>query len=613
MATAPLFTTTLPPPSATAVPPSTHSSQVATLAFLIDKSKSKNHLLQIHATLIRRGLHDHTILNFKLQRRYSAVGHLHYSVTLFNQTRNPDVFTWTSIIHAHTQSNLNDQALSYYAQMLTNCVQPNAFTFSSLLNGTTLQTTKSIHCHVVKFCLGSDTYVATGLVDGYARGGDFVSAEKLFDEMPEKSLVSFTTMLTCYAKHGKLREAQMLFNEMERSKDLVVWNVMIDGYAQNGFPNECLLLFRRMLVEKVKPDVITLLAVLSSCGQLGTLESGRWVHSYVKNEKIGVGVGVEVRVGTALVDMYCKCGSLEDARKVFDKIDGKDVVAWNSMIMGYALNGFSEEALKLFYEMCSVGVKPSYVTFIALLTACGHSGLVDKGWEIFNMMKSEYEMEPKVEHFGCMVSLLGRAGRLQEAYDLVKELHNNISLGEEIAEFLLSNDLASSGTYVLLSNIYAASGNWVGAAKVRASMKDSGIEKEPGCSTIEINNRVHEFIAGDLKHAKSKDIYLMLEEMNSWLKGNGYTPKTDIVLHDIGEEQKELSLEVHSEKLALAFGLISTRPGTTIKIVKNLRVCLDCHAAMKMISRITGRRIIMRDRNRFHHFDNGSCSCGDYW
>ncbi|GAU12535.1 hypothetical protein TSUD_182490 [Trifolium subterraneum] len=353
MATTPLFTTTLQPPSATTAPPSTHSSQVNTLAFLIDKSKSKTHLLQIHATLIRRGLDDHTILNFKLQRRYSAVGHLHYSVTLFNQTRNPDVFTWSSIIHAHTQSNLNDQALSYYIQMLTNSIQPNAFTFSSLLNGTTLQPTKAVHCHVVKFGLSFDTYVATGLVDGYARGGDFVSAEKLFDKMPVKSLVSFTTMLTCYAKHGKLREARMLFDEMEGNKDVVVWNVMIDGYAQNGFPNECLLLFRRMLVEKVRPDVITLLAVLSSCGQVGALESG--------------------------------------------------------------------------------------------------------------------------------------------------------------------------------------------------------------------------------------------------------------------EEQKELSLEVHSEKLALAFGLISTRAGTTIKIVKNLRVCLDCHDVMKMISRITERRIVMRDRNRFHHFDNGSCSCGDYW
>lgn len=472
--------------------------------------------------------------------------------------------------------------------------------------------------------------MATGLVDGYARGGDVISAEKMFDEMPQKSLVSFTAMLTCYARHGKLRDARLLFDEMGEDRDVVVWNVMIDGYAQNGFPNECLLLFRRMLVEKVRPDVITLLAVLSSCGQLGALESGRWVHSYIENEKNSI-VAVEVRVGTALVDMYCKCGSLEDARNVFDKINGKDVVAFNSMIMGYAVNGFSEEALKLFHEMCDMGVKPSHITFIALLTACGHSGLVTKGWEIFNLMKNEYEMEPRVEHFGCMVNLLGRAGHLQEAYDLVRRmridpdhvlwgtllwacrLHNDISLGEEIAEFLLSSELASSGTYVLLSNIYAASGNWVGAAKVRSLMKHTGVEKEPGCSIIEVNNRVHEFIAGDLRHPKSKDIYMMLEEMKSWLKGNGYAPKIDVVLHDIEEEQKELSLGVHSEKLALAFGLISTSPGTTIKIVKNLRICLDCHAVMKMISRITGRQIVTRDRNRFHHFDNGSCSCGDYW
>lgn len=376
-----------------------------------------------------------------------------------------------------------------------------------------------------------------------------------------------------------------------------------------------------------------MLAVLSSCGQLGALESGRWVHSYIENGKIGGGVvEVEVRVGTALVDMYCKCGSLEDARKVFDRIVGRDVVAWNSMIMGYAVHGFSEEALELFCEMRGVGVKPSHVTFIAPLTACGHSGLVSKGWEVFNLMKDEYGMEPKIEHFGCKVNLLGRAGRLQEAYDLVRgmkidpdpvmwgtllwacRLHNNISLGQEIAEFLLSHNLATAGTYVLLSNIYDAAGNWIGAAKVRSLMKDSGVEKEPGCSIIEVNSRVHEFLAGDLRHPKSKDIYLMLEEMNCWLKTNGYAPKTDVVLHDLGEEQKELSLEVHSQKLALAFGLISsTRPGTTIKIVKNLRVCSDCHAVMKMISGITGRKIITRDRNRFHHFENGSCSCGDYW
>jgi len=192
-------------------------------------------------------------------------------------------------------------------------------------------------------------------------------------------------------------------------------------------------------------------------------------------------------------------------------------------------------------------------------------------------------------------------------------IHNDVSLGEEIAEFLVSNDLATSGTCVLLSNMYAAARNWVGVAKVRSFMKESGVEKEPGCSSIEVNNRVHEFLAGDIRHRRSKDIYSMLGKMNGWLKARGYTPKIDLVLHDIGEHQKEQSLEVHSEKLALAFGLISTSPGTAIKIVKNLRVCLDCHAVMKMMSKISGRKIIMRDRNRFHHFENGSCSCGDYW
>lgn len=230
--------------------------------------------------------------------------------------------------------------------MLTHRVQPNAFTLSSLLNGIALQPATAIHCHVIKLGFGSDTYVATGLVDAYARGGVVRSAEKLFDAMPEKSLVSLTAMLTCYAKHGRLREARSLFEGMEGNRDVVCWNVMIDGYAQHGLPNECLLLFRKMLAEKVRPNEITVLAVLSSCGQLGALESGRWVHSYIENRKIGV--GVEVRVGTALVDMYCKCGSLEDARKVFDRIGGRDVVAWNSMIMGYAIHGFSEEAFKFF-------------------------------------------------------------------------------------------------------------------------------------------------------------------------------------------------------------------------------------------------------------------------
>lgn len=463
-------------------------------------------------------------------------------------------------------------------------------------------------------------------MDVYARGGDILSAKKLFDTMPEKNLVSSTAMLTCYAKHGQIAAARELFDEF-REKDVVCWNVMIDGYTQHGFPNEALALFRRMLKTKVRPNEVTAVAVLSACGQIGALESGRWIHSYIEN----LGIKLNVQVGTALIDMYSKCGSLEDARLIFDKVNDKDVVAWNSMIVGYAMHGFTIDAIRLFNEMLRIGLKPTDITFIGILNACAHAGLVDEGWRFFNSMKDEHAIEPKVEHYGCMVNLLGRCGRVEEANKLIKNmkvepdsvmwgtllgacsLHGNIDLGEEIAEYLVSQNLANSGTYILLSNIYAAKGNWDGVAKVRTLMKDSGVQKEPGCSSIEVNNKVHEFLAGDLRHPKSKDIYMMLDKINGWLKARGYTPKTDIVLHNIVEEQKEQSLEVHSEKLAIAFGLISTQPGTTIKIVKNLRVCPDCHAVTKLISKITGRKILMRDRNRFHHFVNGSCACGDYW
>ncbi|CAN0917992.1 Pentatricopeptide repeat-containing protein ELI1, chloroplastic [Linum grandiflorum] len=245
--------------------------------------------------------------------------------------------------------------------------------------------------------------------------------------------------------------------------------------------------------------------------------------------------------------MYSKCGSLEEARQVFERTTYKDVVAWNSMIVGYSMHGFSKDALYLFSEMCRLGYKPTTITLIGVLNACTHAGLV------------------------------------------------------------------SQGTYVLLSNMYADANDWEGVAGVRKLMREKGVEKEHGCSSIEVKNKVHEFVAGDWRHPKSREIHKMVEEMNEWVKGDGHNPRTETVLHDLGEAEKEKSLGVHSERLAIAFGLISTKPGTTIRIVKNLRVCPDCHTVTKMISKITGRKIVMRDRARFHHFENGSCSCGDYW
>ncbi|KAL0390523.1 UNVERIFIED_CONTAM: Pentatricopeptide repeat-containing protein ELI1, chloroplastic [Sesamum calycinum] len=615
-----------PPTHLTANTTQNQRPQPDKLALLIDKSKTIRHLRQIHAFLIRHGLESHPVLNFKIQRSYSSLGHVEDSVTLFSRTQSPNVFFYSALIHGHAINGLHEQALHFYVQMLIGNVEPNAFTLSSILKACTLEVGKALHCHAHKFGFESDTYVRTALVDLYARGGYVVLARRLFDTMLERNLVSLTTMITGYAKNGDIDEARILFDGM-KERDVVSWNVIIDGYAQHGRPNEALILFRQMLKSRVKPDEATMLAVLSACGQVGALESGQWIHSYLRYSVNSI----NTQVGTALIDMYSKCGSLENARMVFDGIEDKDVIVYNAMIGGYAIHGLTHDALKLFEEMSRLGVRPTDVTFIAVLSACAHGGLVSEGRALFSVMKDENGIRPKVEHYGCLVNLLGRAGQLEEAYEIVKSasidadpvlwgtllgactLHKNVSLGEKIVEFLVVRGLANSGTYVLLSNIYAATGNWDGVARMRAMMKQSGVQKEPGCSSVEVNNKVHEFLAGDTKHPKRKEIYEMLEKMNGWLDAHGYISQTEAVLHNIGEVDKRRTLEVHSERLALAFGLISTKPGTTIKIVKNLRVCTDCHSVIKLISRITRRKIVMRDRNRFHHCVDGLCSCGDYW
>eukprot|EP00268_Persea_americana_P045873 TRINITY_DN4700_c1_g1_i2.p1 TRINITY_DN4700_c1_g1~~TRINITY_DN4700_c1_g1_i2.p1 ORF type:complete len:632 (+),score=94.95 TRINITY_DN4700_c1_g1_i2:125-2020(+) len=617
-----------PPCSTTAGSSSQRLLTFDPAVLLLDRCESIDQILQTHAALLRSQSHLHPVLSFKLQRSYSSFGRLDYARSLFDRSPNPNVVSWSALIHAYTINGLGHHALLLYHQVLTDgTIQPNAFTFSSVLKACShLPQARAFHSQAIKFTFDSDPYVRTTLLDLYARGGDVDSAQYLFDTMPQRRLVSATAMITCYAKIGDISRARRMFDEMD-VKDVVCWNVMIDGYTQHGRPNEALDLFRKMLMMEMRPNEVTFPSVLSACAQLGALESGKWLHSYIKSNRIRL----NVQVSTALIDMYCKCGSLEDACLVFDKIVNKDVVAWNSMITGYAMHGHSREALQLFSQMCSLGLRPTAITFIGVLSACVHAGLVEEGRRFFQSMKDEYGIEPEIKHYGCMVDLLGRAGFVEEAYELAKSmtieqdpvlwgsllascrLHGYRNIGESIAKFLLEKGLANSGTYVLLSNIYAAEGKWDEVVRVRTLMKDRGIQKEPGCSSIEVDNKTHEFLAGDLKHPRTKGIYLMLEELNGLLKAHGYVPQTEIVLLDIEESDKERALGVHSEKLAIAFGLISTQPGTPIRIVKNLRVCSDCHTVTKLISKITGRKIVVRDRNRFHHFVEGSCSCRDYW
>ncbi|GER48714.1 pentatricopeptide repeat-containing protein [Striga asiatica] len=514
--------------------------QPENLTLLIEKSKSIKHLTQIHAFLIRRGLETQTILNFKLLKSYSSLGHVQNSLSIFNTTENPNVYSYTAIIHGHATNGLHEQALHFYTQMFTEKVEPNAFTLSSVLKVSTLKTGKSLHCHAYKLGVESNNYVRTSLIDVYARGGDVVSARKVFDKMPEKNIISSTAMITGYTKNGDIDEARKLFNAMD-GKDVVSWTVIIGGYAQHKSPNEALILFRKMMRSGLRPNDATMLAVLSACGQVGALESGRWAHSYLTHNKTFT---IDARVGSALIDMYAKCGSLEDSRSVFDGIRDKDVIVYNAMIGAYAIHGHTKDALDLFRKIRENGLPPTDVTFIGVLSSCAHVGAVSDARAIFDSMEKEYGMKPKVEHYGCMVNLLGRAGRLDEAYGLAMSvaeqadpviwgtlldacrLHKNVGLGEKIFEQVVACGEAGSGAHVLLSNIYAGSGDWNGVSRMRARMKECGVRKEPGCSSIEVDGEVHEFVAGDVKHPRAEEIYGMLGKMSGWVKERGYAAQT---------------------------------------------------------------------------------------
>lgn len=464
------------------------------------------------------------------------------------------------------------------------------------------------------------------LLAEYVRAGEMTLAQNLFDRMPEKDLVSWNTMIHGYASHGNVRAARTLF-DTSSEKDIVSWSSIIAAYAKSRQSNEALRLFYEMQLENIVPDKVTMVSVLCACGDLGALCMGKMVHEYIERQ----GIEIDLKLGTSLVDMYAKGGDIDNAMLAFTQMNKRDVFAWSAMIMGLANHGFGEVALDHFNKMISEGIKPNDITFIGVLIACSHIGLVDKGWTFFKSMSNVYGITPKIEHYGSMIDILGRAGRLQEARELIRSMpfepdavvwrtllgackvYKNVQLAEEATANLQLLEPHVDGNYVLLSNIYSQAKKWDEVVNVRRMMKNCNIKKLPGSSSIEVGNAVHEFVAGDKSHPQSDKIYQMLAEMTHRLKHAGYEPLTASVLQDFSDQVKETVLAHHSERLAIAFGLLNTAPGFPIRIVKNLRVCDDCHIAIKFISRIYDRKIIIRDRNRFHHFVAGSCSCKDFW
>ncbi|KAM5567101.1 putative pentatricopeptide repeat-containing protein [Rosa sericea] len=602
---------------------------------LVDASTTLKDLKQIHTQLLTNGvLNDpHLSGNFVATIAVRNPNNLEYSNRVLDQCDNPTLFAFNSMIRAYSKSSAPTKSFHFYSRILhsRNNLLPDNYTFNFLVRTSaqlsSFETGPSVHGALVKHGFENDPHVQSALIFMYAELGCLEQCRRVFSGIAEPDLVCHTAIVSACAKCGDVDYARLLFDEMPE-RDPIAWNAMIAGYAQCGKSREALGLFHLMQMEGVRVNEVCMVSVLSACCHLGALDQGRWAHAYIERNK----VRMTVTLGTALLDMYAKCGNMSKAMEVFWGMEEKNVYTWSVALGGLAMNGFGEKCLELFSVMEKEGVRPNEVTFVSVLRGCTVVGLVEEGRRHFDSMKEFYGIEPQLEHYGCIVDLYGRAGRLDEALNFINNMpmkphagawgallhasrmYRNMELGELASRKIVELEDRNHGAYVLLSNIYADSKLYDGVSNVRQNMKAKGVRKLPGCSVIEVDGEVHEFFAGDDKsHPRYNEIEMMLGEISRRLKLAGYVANTNPVLFDIEEEEKEDALFKHSEKFALAFGLISLREGVPIRIVKNLRVCWDCHDVTKMISKIFNREIIVRDRNRFHHFQNGECSCKGYW
>ncbi|XP_068658036.1 pentatricopeptide repeat-containing protein At4g21065-like [Aristolochia californica] len=574
---------------------------------LLEACDSLPKLVQVQAHLFKLGLHSNNFVLTKFSQISSSLRSIEIAADLIfcqpaSTIKSFDAFLCNTVIRAFANSaNETDKAASIFALMRWHNISPNKFTFPFLLKASAslddYNLIKKIHGNVVKFGFSDDLYVQNTLVHGYSSVAQGLeSACQVFDGMPKSDSVS--------------------------------WSAMIGGYVRNSRSSEAIGMFRKMQMASVKPDEVTMVTVLSACADLGALEIGRWIARYVERDD---DIVKTVPLCNALIDMFAKCGGIDDALRLFQDMPEKSIVTWTSMIDGLAMHGRGVEAISLFEEMKKKSMVPDDVAFIGVLTACSHVGMVDQGRQYFDSMSSEFGIVPKIEHYGCMVDLFSRAGLVEHALEFINKMpietnpiiwrtmisacrmHGKLELGESITKRLIRNEPTHESNYVLLSNVYASMSQWEKKSIIRRVMGVRGMRKVPGCTSVELNNEIYEFIAGDKSHPQYKEIYEMVDEMGKELKRAGYIPTTSEVLFDIDDEDKEDALNRHSEKLAIAFALLNTKPETPIRIVKNLRVCGDCHSATKFISMVYGREITVRDRNRFHLFKAGECSCKDFW
>ncbi|XP_047309000.1 pentatricopeptide repeat-containing protein At2g33760-like [Impatiens glandulifera] len=564
------------------------------------KCNNLDQIKQVHARIAIYGMFHNLIVINKLLYLYAYSRSLKDAHALFDVMKERDAVTWSVMIGGFAKVRDYFNCFKTFRDYIRSGLVPDNYTLPSVIRACRddkcIRFGKLIHQISFKFGLESDEFIAAALVDMYANCDVIDDARQLFDKMPKR--------------------------------DLTTWTVMVSAFAKSGNPSESLVLFDSMIDEGFVLDKIAMVTVVNACAKTGAMNKARLVHDYL----LWRNFSIDVILGSAIIDMFAKCGNVDYARVIFNGMNRKNVVTFSTMIAAYGYHGRGKEALDLFMLMLRSNVAPNGVTFVSLLYACSHGGLVEDGLRIFDSMSVDYSITPDVKHYTCMVDLLGRAGRVSEAFELIEKMtiekdeglfgallgacriHGEVELAEKAVKSLVEFDNRNPSHYVLLSNIYARAGKWREMAGIREVITRLKLKKVPGWTWVEVGNVVYRFGVGDWTHVESKRIYDKLRILGEKIELVGYVPNTDFVLHDVDEEVKVGMLYAHSEKLAIAFGLLSANEGSSpIRLTKNLRVCGDCHTFCKFVSRVERRVIVLRDAKRFHHFRDGVCSCGDYW
>ncbi|KAJ7570773.1 hypothetical protein O6H91_01G134800 [Diphasiastrum complanatum] len=554
--------------------------------------------MRIHVQVLSSGCISDDFVETALIDMYAKCGSIEEARRVFENMHTHDRVCWTAMIFAYAKCGQGDKALQLYFHMQLHHIEPDKVTFVGVLNAcasiAALEEGRYIHLQILRNGFELDDFVRSALVD-------------------------------MYAKCDSIEEACRSFN-IGHLCGVVCWNAMIQGFTKCGFGERALELYRQMHLQQIEPDNVTYACILNACASVAALKEGRRVHAKILQS----GFKVDDFVISCLIDMYSKCGSIEEAYRAFITSRNCDCVSWTAMIGAFAIHGRGKEAIQLFNQMCQECMEVSDVTFVCIFSACSHACLVNEGHYYFECLTPIYGVSPTVEHFVCMIDLLGRVGYLLEAENMIKnmprecnatvwstllaacKIHGNVEMGERIAERALKLDPDCASGYVLLSNLYAGAGMWERGDGIHRLRINRQVHKPPGCSWIEVHDHVHRFSANDGSHPQIFQVHAELKSLSAEMKKAGYLPETGGFMDALENKGKVFSC-YHSERLAIAFGLISTPPGTPLHVVKNLRVCGDCHTSIKFISKIVGRVMVVRDARRFHHFENGSCSCGDYW